>query len=374
MTNQAGESIVHWGYKPHLLDSGLSVWLDHFRWIAAFAVVCDHVRWIIFPNFESRGLHPHFTLAEKAFFFLTRFGLQAVVLFFVISGLLVGGSLLRKVQEGRFHTRNYALDRVSRLGVVLVPAVVWAAALQFAGYGLACQAPDNGATLLGNLVFLQNLGFVAPLCNNHPLWSLSSEAWFYVIAPAFMLLWVGQFRISVIITLIAALGLGVLGLRLDHETPFFGLLLWSAGLLPWFVTLRIRPLFPAIALVVVLALTRTSLFETHAMKDVLITLCFTALLCTDPAQWSKPAPRFAHYFAGFSYSLYLVHMPAAQAVGSVLGTDHPADQTISYVLYVGTVGLMVLVGWIFGQLFEKQTPVIRNFLYRLTGAMRWKSA
>lgn len=357
---------VSFGYKPRLLESGLSVWLDHFRWMAALAVVADHVRWIIFPNFEAEGLHPHLSLAQKAFFFFARFGQQAVVLFFVISGLLVGGSIFRKVQSGGFIARFYALDRITRLGVVLIPAIIWSVGLQRMGYGQACQAPDGWLTVAGNVLSLQNMGVVEPLCNNHPLWSLSSEAWFYLVGPALLL--VGARRGGAFAALGLALVLGGMGLRFDHETPFFGLLLWLAGLLPWFVTLRVRPVVPALLLVMVLALSRTTLLGPQMVKDLLITLSFTALLCTDPAQWTRPARRFAHGFAGFSYSLYLVHMPAAQAVGVALGRSLPIDRGGSYLVYAGCIGLMVFVGWAFGSLFESRTGQVRGWLYRRAGA------
>lgn len=367
MSDGSSQKFCQIGYKPDLLDSGLSVWLDHFRWLAALAVVIDHVRWMMFHNFEAEGLHPHLSVLEKAFFFLARFGSQAVVLFFVISGLLVGGSVLRKVQTDRFVARSYTIDRLSRLGVVLIPAVIWSVVWQQAGYGKACDAPDGWQTVVGNVLSLQNLGFVEPLCNNHPLWSLSSEVWFYVVGPALLLILIGGKRGGAIAVLLAAMVLGAFGLRANHETPYFGLLLWLAGLVPWFVTLRLRPVVPALALVVVLALSRTPFLGTQAVKDILITLCFTALLCTDPARWNRPMARFGHGFAAFSYSLYLVHMPAAQAIGVAMGKPLPIDSALSYVAYAGCVAGIVVLGWVFGLLFESRTGAVRNWLYRKTG-------
>jgi peptidoglycan/LPS O-acetylase OafA/YrhL len=265
---------------------------------------------------------------------------------------------------GRFATRFYALDRLSRLMVVLIPAIILSVLLQHTGYGQACQKLDSWRTIAGNGLFLQNMGVVQPLCNNHPLWSLSSEAWFYVVGPAMLLAVAGPRRAGAMLTLVLGLMLGLLALRSSHETPLFGLELWLAGLLPWFVTLRTRPLIPATLLIVVLALSRTSILGPQMVKDVLITVYFTALLCTDPAYWTAPARRFAHGFAGFSYSLYLVHMPVAQAVGVVLGGALPIDRLSSYVVYAGCVGLMVFVGWTFGFLFESRTGAVRDWLYR----------
>lgn len=367
MADRKGSGLIQIGYKPDLLNSGLSVWLDHFRWIAALAVVCDHARMLLFPS----ALPGHLNLFQQVFFFLSRFGKQAVVVFFVISGLLVGGSIIRRLRAGTFVARNYALDRVSRLGVVLVPAIIWSVGFQHLGYTLDCQKPDGWATILGNLLSLQNLGVVRPICNDDPLWSLSSEAWFYVVAPALMLIVAGVRRPGTILTLVGALALGMMGWTWDEYSPFFGLILWMAGLIPWFVTIRTRPVYAGVFFVAMLVLSRTSIFVPEAMRpprDLLLMVAFVLLLCVDAARWNRPLARFGHAFAGFSYSLYLAHMPIAQAWGWAVGRGAlPVDKAASYLVYAACVGVIVLVGWGFGALFESRTGAVRDWLYRKTG-------
>ena len=110
--------LVELGYRPDLLNSNLSRWLDHFRWLSALMVAASHLRNMLMPDAAHLG-----PLAA-VFYFFTLFAEQAVVVFFVLSGLLVGGVIVRGAREGRFAPGKYAVDRVSRLYVALVPALV----------------------------------------------------------------------------------------------------------------------------------------------------------------------------------------------------------------------------------------------------------
>ena len=76
-------------------------WLDWLRFGAAFAVLFDHTKQ--FSLVPYGDLPPaQQGLAVEALFAATRLGQPAVVLFFVISGYLVGGRLLEKLRAGEF--------------------------------------------------------------------------------------------------------------------------------------------------------------------------------------------------------------------------------------------------------------------------------
>src|ERR1039458_8382680 len=57
--------------------------------------------------------------------------------FFVLSGYLVGGSVLRSVRTGSWSWRAYLLGRLSRLYVVLLPALLLGGALDWLGMHMA---------------------------------------------------------------------------------------------------------------------------------------------------------------------------------------------------------------------------------------------
>ena len=79
------------------VTKGLSSVLNASRWCAAFIVLIHHVRHIVLAdlvNVENKSL------PTKCFYFLTGLGHEAVMVFFVVSGLLVGALTLEKWRTG----------------------------------------------------------------------------------------------------------------------------------------------------------------------------------------------------------------------------------------------------------------------------------
>lgn len=131
---------------------------------------------------------------------LTGAGHQAVIIFFVLSGYLISGSLYRMISAGRWSWRKYLTHRLVRLWIVLLPALLLGLALD----GIALylhQAPAlySGQVknaldtdLIGNftttrffacLCFLQGIVIPGVFGSNSPLWSLANEFWYYVMFP-----------------------------------------------------------------------------------------------------------------------------------------------------------------------------------------------
>lgn len=114
------------------------------------------------------------SVGTMAFFFMTRLGQEAVLLFFVLSGFLVGGRIIEKVRGGTFSVSHYALDRSCR---ILIP--LFSALLLVAVQWIVTGENFSWICLLGNMLSLQGV-FVVPA--TEPLWSLSYEVWFYILA------------------------------------------------------------------------------------------------------------------------------------------------------------------------------------------------
>src|SRR5690348_12598197 len=75
-------------------------WLDWLRFGAAFVVVMCHARG---SNWVSWGklAQSHQTRLSAVCFAVTRPGLEAVVVFFALSGFLVGGRLIERWRDSR---------------------------------------------------------------------------------------------------------------------------------------------------------------------------------------------------------------------------------------------------------------------------------
>ena len=125
--------LEHAGLVPRQLRTPprtASVHLDALRGIAAVGVCLSHLRDFFFVDYP----HPaHKNLLLAAIHLVSGLRHQWVIVFFVLSGYLVGGSVLRSMALGRWSWREYLLNRLTRLYIVLVPALVLGGLLDATG-------------------------------------------------------------------------------------------------------------------------------------------------------------------------------------------------------------------------------------------------
>lgn len=107
--------------------------LDLVRGVSAIIVLLAHVRGFVLVDYGEVEGAGTFT---RAFYFATGVHHEAVMVFFVLSGYFVGGSVLESLRAGRFRPANYALARLSRLWVVLIPALLLTLGADFSGMRL----------------------------------------------------------------------------------------------------------------------------------------------------------------------------------------------------------------------------------------------
>jgi peptidoglycan/LPS O-acetylase OafA/YrhL len=180
-----------------------SVSLDWVRGVAALAVLLGHVRAFVFAPYSGAT---HFKLAFAPFYILTMLGHQAVIVFFVLSGFLVGGGLLQRVTGGKeVALVPFGIARFSRIYTVLIPALILTALCDRIGLGLFGStalyvgkaypyvlsfnvASNRGLmAVAANILCLQTI--VAPCYgSNGPLWSIAYEWWYYWLFPLMLVL------------------------------------------------------------------------------------------------------------------------------------------------------------------------------------------
>ncbi|MCC3244474.1 acyltransferase family protein [Methylocystis sp. WRRC1] len=160
--------------------------LDLVRGLAAIEVMLTHLRggnWVEFGALPTSQR----TSVVELFFLSTRLGHEAVLIFFVLSGFLVGGNLISRLRAGRFSIADYAIDRGTRILIPLVPACVLTVSINLGIFSDAVGALQA----VGN-VFGLNGVLVDTLPRNAPLWSLAYEIWFYVLAGAVAAIFTGK--------------------------------------------------------------------------------------------------------------------------------------------------------------------------------------
>lgn len=144
--------------------------LEALRGFAAVYVVCHH------------SLPAHFSRFGIDWGYLTRFGQEAVILFFLISGFVIHYSQQHAADRS---FRRYFLKRFTRIYIPLV--FVFPMTYGFVSLQVGVLVDPDWTTLVGNLLMLQNLAnwgqdvIVEPYMWNKPLWSLTYEWWFYMM-------------------------------------------------------------------------------------------------------------------------------------------------------------------------------------------------
>jgi peptidoglycan/LPS O-acetylase OafA/YrhL len=367
------------------LSDAASAHLDLARGLAAAAVAFQHLRSLLLVDWPQTSAHS--TLAA-AVYFLAKFGHPAVIVFFVLSGFLVGSSGLRAAEKRTWSFSRYLLHRFLRLEIVLLPALLLGLLWDRVGiHVLHASALYNGDwhllvrqwpvdlswhALLGNAAFVQDI-LVPPFGTNSALWSLSYEFWYYVL---FGLLVTACMRAT---RLWRRLILAVLILVVAWFTGFGVMLLaplWFLGLgiylLPRLSLSRSgnRILLTSSTLVFlaflgitfgnrtpVEVLTRPLLID--LVTGILFSLMLYAALHANPA---RPVYRqIAHHIAAPTYTLYANHLPAMVLLLAWIGVRRaPTPQ------HCLQLAGWFIVFWLYGYglylLFESRTPAIRSWI------------
>lgn len=366
---------MHDAAKSPLPWSDLSTFLSALRWISAWLVVLAHLRneWFVHPSAVLTR-----SLAFDAFHWVSGFGHAAVMAFFVLSGYLVGGRALDVQRAGQGHARYFA-DRLTRLYVVLLPALgisfllVWWGAQLIDNTALLAHESNSMTALAGNIVFLQTI-LVFPFALNWPLWSLANEFWYYVLAP--ILLW-SLFARPMWLRLPGLAAVAALLVFVGWEIASY----WTVWLLGMSVRLGWIPkLDRRITLtlwIVVMAAVRT-LHEAPSLPlDILqgLALAF-AIASFDGAKAGlvKPGRGLHHALADWSFSLYVLHSPlilfAAIVVHGSLGDLQLQPEAFAFIQFAWIMAIVLALAWLFAFLTEMRTGAIRNFLYARLGWQR----
>ena len=366
-----------------------SVHLDAVRALAALAVFAGHARDLFIGSPRTASGLGHATAATTS---QTTVGHLAVIVFFVLSGYLVGGGALRALKNGEWSLGDYAINRLTRLWVALVPALLLGVVLDSLGsqwfgplsiYGgpagqgeVAANLASHldMASLFGNLFFTQGI-LVPTLGTNDALWSLTYEFWYYALFPVALFALFGRESTAKRVAL-AVLFVAIMFFTGWKIALYFGIWLMGAALelIPHKLHKQaIALLIPAGVLLfldVCAMMLKMDIDPIRADFIVAVTFCVLCYMILHAKQDAKDNlyARASHFVAKMSYTLYLTHLPLLVfACALMLPVWHrwPLD-----VLHV--VGLIPILALVFGTsyllylFFERNTDAVRAAIASLT--------
>jgi peptidoglycan/LPS O-acetylase OafA/YrhL len=379
------------------MNAETSDFLNASRWIAAFFVVIFHAYSVSVDSKAPPGLLFH------CIHFFCVFGHSAVIVFFVISGFLIGGGAILQRRAHGFNFLDYFVHRFSRIYIVLVPALIAGFVLDRLGIAFfdrseIYQHPDffysndfgnNLAkhltllTFLGNLLSLQTIT-VSSFGSNGPLWSLANEWWYYVIFGFAML----ACRPGPRLTRAIASGLSVALLLALPSKITFWFIIWGMGA-GAAVLDRYWRAWPSyfgatIAFACLIAVWFAQRKEHGELAQLALDLAVAlgysiALLCAKNRSRPRTLSTVHRRLASFSYSVYLVHFPAMVLVVAILkdafSISFARPPSVATLLYIiALVSIIYGYAWIFAGLTETHTHTVRSWLNGAISRFRYRIA
>ncbi len=348
----------------------LSYYLNLIRFLAAIVVLLSHIA------------YSRFTDGDYLIIRELNLGSDAVVLFFVLSGLVIAFSAEQKDKT----LNTYFFNRFTRLYSVAIPAVILTFVLDQIGSRFDPDAYDGfwynplsfGEMLFTGLTFSGEWGLNAErLGTNGPYWSLSYEFMYYIMFGLFIFT-KGALRVT---GLLLAVVIG--GPRILLLMPIWVMGCWVYSKIKNGITLNRSatyamifgpPLIYALALAAdvpqqlteitydllgeaftVVILRFSDEFLWNNFIGILIALHFVGI-----ASLKKEAPIWKDkitWLSGATFSIYLVHYPVLQLIDELIYWVPPSLYRDVFLL-----SITLIICFVFAHYFERPLWRFRNLL------------
>jgi peptidoglycan/LPS O-acetylase OafA/YrhL len=364
----------------------LSDWLDLARGLAAIEVLLFHSYQLLFQEqLPGAGYDSAIVYVYSTLWAVSAHGPSAVIVFFVLSGYLVGGPALVRAKIGKLNAVDYFSARASRLYVVLIPALVlsfvfYVSARHLSGWQMFVdthQQLHDGATLLTasyspatalcNALFLQTIS-CSTFAGNLALWSLSNEFWYYLLIFAFLSVRKTSLWALLVVAIFFLFVFAEHSDRLGYHTGlkfFFYFVIWSFGTVVYAISapILVWSVFFLLGLAGTLVVSRAGLLAPWAAGDFIVGLVTAAaIVWIEFARIRLPSfLRFGKETAKWSFSLYAIHYPILVFFNVI--SDNPHDFTMgSLGLDLAFIVPCLMLAFIFYLLFERHTDAVRAWV------------
>lgn len=340
------------------VTASLAIWLDLIRVLAALTVLLGHA--------VQLGLYTGpfpFTIALQQ---------NAVIVFFVLSGLLVAGSAERAGGLGR-----YVIARASRIVPVALAAIVVSLAVAALDVMTSAEAlyPEHKnwrdkAALLGAVFFLSE-SWAPYFALNPPFWSLCYEVWFYALFGAalftrglWQIAWLAVLGLVAGPNVLLLLPCWLLGVWLHRVNPQVPRHLARPAIMVGLAGLAIAPHLAEPGQKLLMSIATWDLGHAlYAPSYLFLALCVTiglaGLRTLTISGWSVPAPLCVpvRRLADISFSLYILHWPLLK-LSRMMGVA-PGTNFLSFLAVLAlTIGASAVFAWC----TEARRPALRAWL------------
>ncbi len=323
-----------------------------------------HCRWLLWEGYQAGYLtHPEaYSAFEKGLmYFLTlfKYGHQAVMVFFVLSGFVIHLRYSKLIkQEGmgaQFDFWAFFGRRLKRIYPAMLISIGVAYILYLVGTQLLLTTYTNNfpdkvvqlhlygrydwLTLVRNLLFLEKLNpYWDVWGNNGPLWSLALEWWFYMMYPILFYCTRRGIWLSCLVV-VSAFAVSQYALQQDSTFFLFAvgkylLVWWMGALLADTYTGRLNIPYWAWAsgaILLPIAIDDNFITQNLVVGLPFIGVAYAGLLGAG-LYWQQrggriPLPGWLNWLGKTSYSLYIIHMPVLVFLaGAVVKYAHQDKQ------------------------------------------------
>lgn len=365
-------------------DADKLLGLDLLRGVTAFAVFMGHLRTLYFMDYASiKG-----DKIAQIFFFLTGFGHQSVIIFFVLSGFFIAKTIQKSIELDKWRFKDYCINRIVRLETVLIPALILGFCFDTIGLHFFAQAESYAGkipslpymspvgkldieTFFGNILFFQNI-IADTFGSNAPLWSLANEFWYYMLFPLLYFSLIKKYSLTKRL-IYGLLAIGIIVFIGKMIALYF--LIWLIGAIAFYVHqkyakqlsnndfyFKIGLLITALLLLMVLIFTRLNLFNTFFNDYSLgLTTGLFVLYLSLYDMKNAYLKRLATYLSNISYTLYVTHIPVAMLLCSALSINRQEwNYTNLSVFFLAAIAIVLYctLSW---YLFERNTGIVKKW-------------
>lgn len=343
--------------------------LEGMRGFAAIYVVLHH------------SVPPNFNFLNINLGFLFRFGQEAVILFFILSGFVVNYSYQKSKNKD---ARVYFFKRFNRIYIPLFCVFIVSYLLVFMKER-GWPSPQLDKLFL-NLLMLQDIPelkpnvLVSPYLGNSPLWSLSYEWWFYMLYfPLQKIKSNKNLAMFVFITSVAsAFVYAFYPNFVARLLMYFGI--WWSGVylsnlilskksidfcttIPILISLAALSIISLIAAIIDTIINNSFSFGIHPWLEVrhfsFAFICIISGILWKKVRWAGYGASLGLFeiFAPVSYTIYIAHYPLLINADYLSFMENGALETAFYVI------ILFIFAWLVElKLFPKLNASVFSFI------------